>query len=147
MTADELFTILDSWILKGWVRSLDYAFVLFLQKEVPETSGIVLLAGALTSHQLGRGHICLDLKETLLNADDTLSLPPEGELGEDLPLKPSQILAGLDKNVWENELSASSLVACGEGSTPLVLDAGRLYLRRFWDYTRKVAQAVIVPVT
>ena len=39
------------------MRSLDRAFVRFLNREAPQESGEVLLAAALVNHQLGRGHV------------------------------------------------------------------------------------------
>ena len=59
----------------------------------------MLLAATMTSHQLGRGHSCLDLSATLQAPDFVLSLPPEGEEGSQLP---SQWLLGLDV-LFENE--------------------------------------------
>ena len=56
----------------------------------------MLLAAALTSHQLGHGHVCLDLIETLKAPDFALSLPPEGDLQTGAMLLPSQLLDGLD---------------------------------------------------
>ncbi len=46
----------------------------------------------LTSHQLGHGHVCLDLFETLKEPDFALSLPPEGDLQSGVMLLPSQLL-------------------------------------------------------
>ena len=105
--------------------------------------GLVLLSAALVSHQLGRGHICLDLGRALADPDATLVLPPEGETGEDLPLRPAQVLAGLDLSQWEKALQSDVLVAVKEEKRPLVLNDHRLYLYRFWDHTCFVAGAVI----
>lgn len=111
MTPEQLFELLDAWTNKGWMRSLDRAFVRFLNREAPQESGEVLLAAALVSHQLGRGHVCLDLAIALADPDATLSLPPEGETGEDLPDKPSQVLQGLTLKTWEAFLMDSVLVS------------------------------------
>ena len=143
MTPAHLFELLDDWTNRGWMRSLDRAFVRFLNREVPQNSGEVLLAAALVSHQLGRGHVCLDLKIALADPDATLSLPPEGETGEDLPDKPSKVLQGLSLKAWENFLTDSVLVT---GDTtqqrPLVLNSHRLYLYRSWQHTCFVAETI-----
>lgn len=76
--ADDLLLLLTRWVERGWLRSLDKAFVAFLHELSPEADPLVLLAAALTSHQLGHGHVCLDLFETLNAPDFALSLPPEG---------------------------------------------------------------------
>lgn len=143
MLPENLFPLLDAWTERGWLRSLDRAFVNFLSEQQPETPDLVLLAAALTSHQLGRGHICLDLDAALADPDGTLSLPPEGEVGEELPSKPSELLSETTQSAWERSLTDSTLVATGEGNTPLVLCSGRLYLRRYWKHTQLVAKSVL----
>lgn len=147
MLSDDVLTLVDSWSERGWLRPLDRAFIRFLGNMVPEAPSLVLLAGALASHQLGRGHVCLDLDAALNDPDSTLSLPPEGESGESMPARPSQILsgiAGISKVMWEESLlSCPDLVATGHGNTPLVLDNGRLYLRRYWHYTSQVAKEIL----
>ena len=101
----------------------------------------MLLAAVLASHQLGRGHICLDLRAALADPDGVLSLPPEGDAP--YPGKPLEILSGMTPEAWEQVLNASPLVAAGDGNTPLVLFSGRLYLRRYWQYMQEVAQGIL----
>nr|WP_246378583.1 exodeoxyribonuclease V subunit alpha [Halomonas fontilapidosi] len=143
-----LFALLDRWVARGWLRSLDRAFAAFLHREaskgheVSEASPLLLLAAALASHQLGRGHVCLDLAQTLATPDLALSLPPEGDSLEDPPPLPSRVMATLDLDAWRAALAQPELVADGPGSTPLVL-AGtaarpRLYLRRYWQHEQDI---------
>jgi len=143
MLPENLLNLLDAWTERGWLRALDRAFVSFLSEQHPDTPDLVLLAVALTSHQLGRGHICLDLDATLNDPDGALSLPPEGEVGEELPFKPSELLSEVTQSLWEESLLSSPLVTKADGNTPLVLSAGRLYLRRYWQHTQLVAQGVL----
>ena len=141
MQSENLFRVLGEWVERGWIRSLDLAFVRFLKEQQPKVSDGVLLAAALASHQLGRGHICLDLRAALADPDGALSLPPEGD--ETQSGKPLELLSGMSLETWEQSLSESSLVATGTGNTPLVLSSGRLYLRRYWQYTQQVAQGIL----
>ncbi|MBF3100960.1 exodeoxyribonuclease V subunit alpha, partial [Pseudomonas aeruginosa] len=60
----DLLRQLDLWVARGWLRALDRAFVAFLVELQPQADPRVLLAAALTSHQLGHGHVCLDLEAT-----------------------------------------------------------------------------------
>ena len=136
-----LFALLDRWVERGWLRSLDRAFAAFLHREaktVSEASPLLLLAAALASHQLGRGHVCLDLAQSLATPDLALSLPPEGDSLEDPPPLPSRVMAALDLDAWRAALTQPELVAEGPGSTPLVLagsrERPRLYLRRYWQH-------------
>lgn len=139
----DFFDLIQTWTDRGWLRPVDQAFVSFLSRQDSSASSLVILGAVLASHQLGRGHICLDIHSALNDPDGTLSLPPEGETGEDIPAKPSQILDEVTKAHWENQLSSSELVGQDSDNTPLVLQQGRLYLTRYWVYTRQVAQEIL----
>ena len=143
MPLADLLDLVHVWTARGWLRPIDQAFVMFLHTKDPSAASLVLLGAALASHQLGRGHICLDIDKALADPDGTLSLPPEGERGEDMPAKPSRILCDLTPAVWMEQLAGSALVGNDTETTPLVLQGGRLYLRRYWQYTRQVAREIL----
>ena len=137
--------LLRQWGERQWLRSLDVAFAEFLWDEVPDASPWLILAAALASHQLGRGHACLDLAATLAAPRQALSLPPAGDerlAGPDLPSRPDELLAELSLGEWLDALAHPVLVAAGGGTTPLVLADGRLYLRRYWQYEQDVRAAI-----
>ncbi|MDH4560033.1 exodeoxyribonuclease V subunit alpha [Pseudomonas sp. BN411] len=134
---DELFALLEAWSERGWLRELDRALARFLAELDPTASPLLILGAALASHQLGQGHVCLDLAATLTNPDFTLSLPPEGEDAELATQLPSQVLAGLTAEHWLAAYAGSSLLEAD--GAPLVLSGTCLYLRRYWDYERRVA--------
>lgn len=142
----DLLTLLDRWVERGWLRALDRAFVGFLQERAPHADPLVLLAAALASHQLGHGHVCLDLAQTLAEPDFALSLPPEGDALAGPLLLPSQLLERLELPTWHQCLQGSALVADGsntvQASCPLVLSGQRLYLRRYWAYERRIDGAL-----
>jgi exodeoxyribonuclease V alpha subunit len=146
--AEDLLLLLSRWVERGWLRALDKAFVGFLHELAPADDPLVLLAAALTSHQLGHGHVCLDLFETLKEPDFALSLPPEGDLQGGAMLLPSQLLETLDGAHWCKVLASSSLVALAADERdnvqqrPLVLAGKRLYLRRYWAYERRIDNAL-----
>ena len=133
----ELFALLSTWSERGWLRELDRALAQLFAELDPQTSPLLLLGAALASHQLGQGHVCLDLAATLANPDFTLSLPPEGEDAEETMILPSQVLAGLSLESWLAACTGSSLLE-SEGA-PLVLSGTCLYMRRYWNYERQVA--------
>jgi len=144
-SVDGLFHLLRFWVERGWLRPLDEALVRFFAERVSSVDPIVLLAAALTSHQLGHGHVCLDLEQTLLEPDFALSLPPEGDVGLVAEVLPSQVLAKVELTHWLHALSACALVATGASGAadrPLVLNGSRLYLRRYWNYERAVDNAL-----
>ncbi|GKW50342.1 exodeoxyribonuclease V subunit alpha [Halomonas sp. NCCP-2165] len=147
-----LLALLARWVERGWLRALDRALAAFLHREVPEAPAPLLLAAALASHQLGRGHVCLDLAATLEAPDLALSLPPEGDDLSDPPPLPSEVLDGLTLDDWERALSNPGLVAHdAPGSTPLVHAPGprgpRLYLRRYWQYEQEIRQQIAARLT
>ncbi|MCO7516828.1 exodeoxyribonuclease V subunit alpha [Pseudomonas guariconensis] len=142
----DLLVLLDRWVERGWLRALDRAFVSFLEELAPGSDPLLLLAAALASHQLGHGHVCLDLEQTLAEPDFALSLPPEGDALAGPLLLPSQLLASLGLDTWQQRIAHSPLVAAGatpgQGSRPLVLSGRRLYLRRYWSYERRIDEAL-----
>ena len=142
--AAALIELLEQWVARGWLRDLDLAWVRFLHEEVPSAGAPVLLAAALVSHQLGRGHVCLDLQATVRDAAATLALPPERGQLDGLPALalPSDLLQGWTLSSWLDHVQHADLVDDGRGSSPLVLSGHRLYLRRYWGYERQVEQAL-----
>ncbi|GAA4880172.1 exodeoxyribonuclease V subunit alpha [Ferrimonas pelagia] len=130
---------LDAYVELRWLRALDLAFARLLAAEAPDTPDPVLLCAALASHQLGRGHICLDLTGLLGAPEALLSLPPEGREWE-AQSRPGQWLADWRLDALEAQLLASDLVDGDEqGCAPLVLSGDRLYLRRYFEYECRIA--------
>ncbi|MFM1988931.1 MAG: hypothetical protein RJA99_1888, partial [Pseudomonadota bacterium] len=135
--------LLERWVDRGWLRALDEAFARFLVREVPDAPPLLVLAAALASHQLGRGHVCLDLDATLRDPAFALSLPPEGvKEAWDGPALPSVVLGGLDLATWRAAIAHPRLVGEGPGDTPLVRTGDRLYLRRYWQYEQDVRAGI-----
>ncbi|WP_395062286.1 exodeoxyribonuclease V subunit alpha [Paraburkholderia silvatlantica] len=150
-TAVQMLGVLDNWVERGWLRTLDAAFARFLWTEAPHSPPLLLLAAALASHQLGRGHVCLDLKATLDDPAFALSLPPDGpQMLAALPAQPpAEVLAGVTLAQWRAALAVPDLVSdetsatdVAQGNTPLVLAGTRLYLRRYWQYEQDVREGI-----
>jgi exodeoxyribonuclease V alpha subunit len=141
-----LLALFERWVARGWLRDLDRALVRFLDAEADNAPPLLLLGAALTSHQLGHGHVCLDLAATLAAPDFALSLPPEGDDVADPPLLPSELLATLTLSDWQAALSHPTLIGEGAGNSPLVRrDAEhttRLYLRRYWQYEQTLHEEI-----
>ncbi|MFJ9994194.1 exodeoxyribonuclease V subunit alpha [Pseudomonas putida] len=144
--SQDLLALLDRWVERGWLRALDRAFVSFLEECEAGSDPLLLLAAALASHQLGHGHVCLDLEQTLAEPDFALSLPPEGDALAGPLLLPSQLLTTLEPSTWRQRIAASRLVASGDAegqdARPLVLSGQRLYLRRYWSYERRIDRSL-----
>ncbi|MGM0857669.1 MAG: exodeoxyribonuclease V subunit alpha [Pseudomonadota bacterium] len=142
----ELLALCERWVARGWLRDLDRALVRFLATEAPDAPPLLLLGAALASHQLGRGHVCLDINATLNAPDFALSLPPEGDDLTDPPPLPSEVLATLTLAEWQAALDHPTLISQGPGNTPLVRSDSehttRLYLRRYWQYEQTLHQEI-----
>lgn len=140
---DSILLLLNDWLELGWLRALDIALVKLLAKLDPDAQPLLLLAIALTSHQLGHGHICLDLQSVLRDADLALLLPPEGQLVEPQQVLPSQLLAKVSLPSWLAAVQSSVLLYRNQQAAPLVLHEGRLYLYRYWQYEVSVAKQLV----
>jgi exodeoxyribonuclease V alpha subunit len=141
----QMLGILDEWVQRGWLRPLDGAFARFLSREADDAAPLLILAAALASHQLGRGHACLDLQAALHDPAFVLSLPPDDVIGQavEAPSRaPADLLAGVGLAQWLAALDHVALVSPGAGNTPLVLVGTRLYLRRYWQYEQDVSAGI-----
>ena len=141
-----MLALLARWHEEGWLRRIDLELAHFLAEGAEPSPALprVLLAAALCSWQLGRGHVCLDLQAVLEQPMPVLSIPVEPWL---------QTLTLAD---WQAAcVACPSLVAQlsavggtdeafteGARTTPLVLVQQRLYLRRFWQYEQDVQQGI-----
>ncbi len=141
-----LFLLCERWVSRGWLRDLDLALVRFLDRETQNAPPLLLLGAALASHQLGRGHVCLDIAATLEAPDFALSLPPEGDDLNDPPPLPSHVLATLTLPEWQAALNHPTLISDGPGNTPLVVshsdNTSKLYLRRYWQFEQTLHQEI-----
>lgn len=108
---------LADWCGRGWLRRIDLEFSRLLALHADGGEGgsddldLVLLAAALCSWQLGRGHVCLDMQEALHAPEQLLSLPAEI----------CRSLKSLDIKRWQRACDAFPLLVRRE---PAVADAG-----------------------
>ncbi len=103
----------------------------------------VLLGAALALRGPRYGHVCVDLDRVAEHVAVEPRLP--GEVGGD----PAAAADALDQlpwppsGDWRAALLGSPLVrTSSQGATPLVLDAQRLYLDRYWRYEEDLAAAL-----
>lgn len=142
--AHSVLNLLDGWQAAGWLRLIDVHFARFLHDQRPDVSGLLVLAAALASHQMGRGHVCLDLAATLNGPGQVLSLPPEFRAmtrDQTPPPTPAELLGSLSLSGWEAAMDPA-LVSDGSVVAPLVYQHGRLYLYRYWRYEQQVADGI-----
>ncbi len=135
---------INKWISLGWLSHLDRAFVRFLLDQEADASDLVLWAGALVSHQLGRGEVYLDIEKLCQQPGLTLAIPGDDDWQSAVCEEHAELSAFKAYNLeqWKTALSHSSLTAPGNGGTPLVLEGNRLYLRRYWRYQQILEKSI-----
>jgi exodeoxyribonuclease V alpha subunit len=106
------------------ISPLDRHFARFIATFAAEDED-VYVAAALVSMATRNGHSCLELREW---AGDT-AFSASGQTWAVPELAP-----------WRMALAGCVGVGSGLGSTPLVLEDDRLYLRRYWGYEEEVAR-------
>nr|WP_256368479.1 MULTISPECIES: exodeoxyribonuclease V subunit alpha [unclassified Marinobacterium] len=131
--------ILELWLEAGWIRSIDMELALHLSELYDNQSAWAGLALVLVSHQLGRGHSCVDVHSLYKDPDRYLALPPEFAKLAGIPL-PSELFKQLTKSEWLDAVHQSPLMGLPDENTPLIFDHERLYLRRMWQVESRVAE-------
>jgi len=155
--------ILETWLELEWIRAVDLQFALHLsglaqaqKAQEPAQQEQLTLLLCLLSHQVGRGHVCIELDALCANPSLTLAIPPQdrryslqqrellrrAQEQQSQEQSPAQLLAALGAEQISEILLHSGLASTGEEVTPLVLQQGRLYMRRYWLYERAIADAI-----
>lgn len=125
-------SLLDALQRTGSLRTIDLALAQSLQRLEPDTHGDVLGAAALASLAVASGHAGLDPARVSVLLDPRDGPPPT------LPTPAD----------WQRTLAASRWVAeptpdePAAADCPLVLEHGLLYLRRYREYERRLAQGL-----
>ncbi|MGY8869915.1 MAG: exodeoxyribonuclease V subunit alpha [Pseudomonadales bacterium] len=122
--------LLDDLHAQGFLRPLDLHFARWLVQQQANAPDALVLLAALVSQQLGEGHVCIHLGKLEL----IWSAWP-GLLRDQASL--------LISSQSPTALLDHDLLGDGEQLTPLVLDKGRLYLYRYWQYECQVAKDLL----
>ncbi len=125
---------------KNVLRPLDFQFAKFISSIEQQHRDPLMWLAAVTSYQLGQGHICVNL-----DADEQVSLPMPsliglyGEAAESLECMVNQV-------DWQKVMTESSTVTClspndimTSAVTPLVWQQNRLYLQRYYYFEQTIA--------
>ena len=111
---------------------IDRHFADFIQELEGEHDQKVWLAAALTSQATQRGHVCLDLP--LVAGTKIHNEQDENDQGVSCP----------DLQTWIERLTLSQMVGSPGEYRPLILDqANRLYLYRYWNYEKQLANYLV----
>jgi len=146
---------MELWLELDWIRAVDIQFAKQLIALTPiedsEQRESCLLALVLLSHQVGRGHVCIELSALFAEPDNYLAIPPVekryapadlASLKMALAFKPQALLEARSSAEMIDLLVQNQLASDGVEVTPLVIANGRLYLRRYWIYEQQVAATI-----
>ncbi len=118
---------IDNLYERQFLSELDYRFARFIGRLDGSNDALLLLAASLVSRYRGEGHICIALAELA---------------GKPIELEESEALTCPPLKSWLKTLEKSPVVGKPGDARPLVLDGARLYLFRYWDYEKKLADAL-----
>lgn len=119
----------------NYFSSIDLHFGNFIASFAKKNNDDIFLAAALVSRYLRDGHICLDLKTIAGN------ILFKSEDGKDIIECPK-----LDS--WLTSLTDTLCVGAPGDFKPLILDnQARLYLQRYWQYQKDVAEYILSKVS
>lgn len=121
------------------LTGLDTAFARYLNSVVPSDNPHHSLLAALTSHQFGRGHACLDLDLLQQDGPRTLGWDTRTE-----PLLPPDLSQAASTLPWIGHPNPDD---APDTHSPLVLDGQRLYLRRNWNAEQSIRAAIAARLT
>ena len=126
-------TVLSPFIEVGLFGSYELQLARTVRRLQPDVSDTALLALAVAARAPRFGHVCSRLDLASLEQAD---LTDDGAPAPELPWPTA--------DQWAAALDTSAIVATPADATvepvrPLVWDAGRLYLQRYWHYELAVA--------
>ncbi len=116
---------------KGYLTDIDVFFANFIADLSNNDDQDVRLAAALVSSATGRGDVYLDL-------GSLAEKPMFHESDQEEPARHPKLLT------WSQKIRQSPAVGRPGDFRPLILDQkNRLYLYRYWDYEKKLSDAII----
>ena len=135
-STDRVDEILSAFLSAGLLGRFELQQAAAALRADPSASDEALLALGLVARATRLGHVCIELDQ--VRRQVAASQDDDGTK-EDLDLPPTA--------AWASELERSSLVATPEMALlaplrPMVWDAGRLYLQRYWAFEKSVAEAL-----
>ncbi|SIT65751.1 DNA helicase/exodeoxyribonuclease V, alpha subunit [Ectothiorhodosinus mongolicus] len=126
--SDRMLKLLIQWREAGWLRAIDVALARLLADTLEDAPSLALLAAALCSHQVGRGHVCLDLAALMDDPSAVLGMPNDNHHDDEGVCRPEALVQALTLGQWQQALQYPPLLSLG---APLICRVQRVYLRRY----------------
>ncbi len=118
----------------GLFNTIDIRFAEFVGRISDNNDPDILLGAALVSNFTGNGNVCIDLS---LLAGRPLAETYRTESGEKIP----RIICP-EISIWRKKLLSISAAGRPGECCPLIIDNDRLYLYRYWEYEKKLADSI-----
>ncbi|WDN90296.1 exodeoxyribonuclease V alpha subunit [Desulfosarcina sp. BuS5] len=118
----------------GLFNSIDIRFANFIARISENNDPDILLGAALVSNVTGDGNVCLDLASF---AGRALTEMYQAESAEKAPP-----VVCPEISTWRKKLLSISAVGRPGDYCPLIMDDDRLYLYRYWEYEKKLADSI-----
>lgn len=136
---------IEKFVDEDAFNEIDIHFAALMKKLSGDacSDGLVLAAALLSNFTTGKKNTCFDLRAwSGRKLSDFFS-----DARQDLKKKLSAVEFPGDAAEWEREILMSPVSGKADSQslvkTPLVIDvASRLYLHRYWDYERRLAEAI-----
>lgn len=122
-------SLLDDLYRSGALRTIDHALAQSLRRLDPGTPDEVLAGAALASLAIAQGHAAFDPGQPRVLLDEAATLPEAQDWCE-----------ALADSRW---VAVPKADASADPHAPLVLENGLLYLRRYREYERRLAQGLL----
>ncbi|MEH6414627.1 exodeoxyribonuclease V subunit alpha [Pseudomonas sp. CGJS7] len=121
-------SLFDALYREGALRTVDHALAQALRRLDRDTPDTVLAAAALASQAIARGHAAFDPRSPQWLSEAAIEWPDGDEW-----------LAQLADSRW---IATPDAEQAADAAAPLVLERGLLYLRRYREYERRLAQGL-----
>ena len=118
----------------GLFNAIDIRFAEFVGRISDNNDPDILLGAALVSNFTGNGNVCIDLS---LFASRPLTETYRAESEEKIP----RIICP-EISIWRKKLLSISAAGRPGEYCPLIIDNDRLYLYRYWEYEKKLADSI-----
>lgn len=148
LSAQPTLDLLRHWADVGMLRRLDVALAAWVWEQDAQAAPCTLVAAAMLAQMEGHGHSCLPLAQLVREPNAVLGweaqeLPALQALWAQLPVRLADWLAALQSSPLVRVVGLHA-----DHGQPLVLaasdsDQPLLYLRRYWDHERTVAQHIV----
>ncbi|TEW55015.1 exodeoxyribonuclease V subunit alpha [Psychromonas sp. RZ22] len=134
-----MLDLLKQWQINQQIRPIDYHFAKFMAELGADN--MVQLASALSSQQLGEGHICLPIEKI-----GSLFHQHCCQLGSDSQQESERLqVSSIFHDIQQTHALLHDSICCGDGA-PLRLQYNALFMARYAEFEQLIADKLLIPI-